>query len=268
MKKTRNVHHQLYYSAKTWIVVCLVGVLIGFGAAYSQVSPILLRTTGGTVGAKTELMLLARSGAVDFSSEVRLQGRLTLSNPTVFYPQQWIVEKSTVPVDSTLTRLNDSTYTFLLRLRCASPQGCDTLIRLRGEVLAASDSVCEVRLTDLRLTDAAGSRIIPPTSAVLTVQSFGTPLPIIRVPRLEQNAPNPVARGNSTTWAYRIDEPSDITFSIYTSLGQEVVRIERKNQARGAHLETWTPETPLSGGIYFVRFSSNTGEIWQRCVIQ
>ena len=237
-------------------------------AQQSALSPIILQTTDGTVGARSELVLLARQNAIGWGGEVRVEARLHLSNPTVWYPEEWISGKNVQLVGRALSRLNDSTWDVALTLRCSALAACDTLARLRGEVLAPSDSTTTLRFDNLRLTDGRGSRIVPSTSSVLRVQSIGAPLPFIRTPRLEQNAPNPIPRGNATTWAYRIDEPSDVTFHIYTILGQEVVRLERKNQSRGAHIETWIPETPLAAGVYYVRFRSSTGEIWQRCIIE
>lgn len=263
-------------------VLCLViaYLILGAGAfrvsAQAQqpsVSPIIFQATSGIVGAMTDVWILAQqpSGSnqqpISFSTDVALEGRVLLSNPTVFFPREWLGGNRTTLLERSLTRLNDSVYTFAVRFRCASSQACDSLLRLRGEILAPSDSVCTIRLYNMRLTDSRGSRGIASTSAVLRVESIGTPLPIIRVPSLTQNAPNPVMRGESTSWGYRIDEASDVTFSIFTTTGQEIARLERKNQPRGAHTETWAPIGLQSGGVYYVRFSCSTGEIWQRCVV-
>ena len=235
---------------------------------FAQVSPIRLQTVRGLVGEKNDIAILAKADSISFSGDIRLEGRLLLSNPTVFYPEAWIAALGTqLLIRPLLNRENDSTYTFSITLRCTQSMRCDTLVRLRGEILAASDYVTDIRLFDVRLTDSRGSRMIPSTFATLTIGSIGTPLPIIRRPSLEQSAPHPILRGNSLKWAYRIDEPSDITFTIYTAIGQEIQRIERKNQPRGAHEETWMPEQPLSAGLYYVRFSSSTGDIFQRCIV-
>jgi hypothetical protein len=231
-------------------------------------SPLLLRAPRGVVGERASISLHARAGAIDFSGDVFVQGRIFLSNPTVFYPENWIQPANVRILTRSLTRLNDSVWTFGLSLSCLNAAAaCDTLAFLRGELLAPSDSVTDVRLFDMVLTDAQGARRIAPTSATLTVESIGAPLPIVRIPRLEQNAPNPVPRGSAAVWAYRIDEESDVSFVIYCPLGREIDRIERPKQPRGAHVESWTPTTLVSGGVYFVRFRSGGGEIVQKFIV-
>lgn len=257
------------------MILVIIGIFVfsqTLQAQQTSASPIFLQTTRGTVGAMHDVWLMAQQGApnlqpISASGEVTLEGRIFLSNPTVFFPREWLSGARTMLAERVLTRLSDSTYSFVARFHCTSAQHCDTLFRLRGEILAPSDSVSTIRLYNVRLTDSHGSRIIPATSSVLTVESIGAPFPIIRVPSLSQNAPNPVMRGGSTSWGYRIDEASDVTFSIFTATGQEVERIERKNQPRGVHVETWTPIGYNSGGVYYVRFTCSTGEIWQRCVV-
>lgn len=256
-----------------FIVFVVAVLLIASSSLVAQVSPVFLQTARGLVGERTDVSLLAKANlasadSISFSGNVRLTGKLFLTNPTVFYPEKWFAAQGIQLTKDSLARDNDSVYAFDISLRCTQSVRCDTLVRLRGEILAASDSVTDIRLYDLTLTDSRGSRTIPSTYATLTIGSIGAPLPIIRRPSLEQSAPNPAERGGSIKWAYRIDEPSDITFHIYTVLGQEVVRLERKNQPRGPHEEIWTPLQPLSAGVYYVRFSSSSGEIWQRCIIQ
>jgi len=251
--------------------VTVFAVFLLFAAstfAVAQVSPIRLQTVRGLVGEKNDIAIIAKADSISFSGDIRFEGRLLLTNPTVFYPEVWIAAQGTQLLTAVRTRENDSTYTFSISLRCTQSMRCDTLVRLRGEILAASDSVTDVRLLNMTLTDSRGSRMIPSTFATLTIGSIGTPLPIIRRPSLKQSYPNPVVRGNAMTWEYRIDEPSDITFRLYTALGQEVMKFERQKQSRGVHKETWTPLAPLPAGVYYVRFSSSSGDILQRCIIE
>lgn len=252
-------------------MVSVFAVFLLFAAStfvVAQVSPIRLQTVRGLVGEKNDIAILVKADSISFSGDVILEGKLTLSNPTVFYPEVFVAAQGTQLLDSTRTRENDSSYRFSITLRCTQSMRCDTLVRLRGEILAASDSVTDVRLVNMTLTDSRGRRMIPSTFATLTIGSIGTPLPIIRRPSLKQSYPNPAVRGNVMTWEYRIDEPSDITFRLYTALGQEVMRLERQKQSRGEHKETWTPLSPLPAGVYYVRFSSNSGDILQRCIIE
>lgn len=235
---------------------------------FAQASPIRLHTVRGLVGEKNEIAILAKADSISFSGDVELKGTLILSNPTIFYPEVFVAAHGTQSVAQNLMRQNDSEYQFSITLRCTQSMRCDTLVRLRGEILAASDSVTDVRLVNMTLTDSRGRRMIPSTFATLTIGSIGTPLPIIRRPSLKQSYPNPAVRGNDMTWEYRIDEPSDIIFRLYTALGQEVIRLERQKQSRGVHKETWTPQSPLPAGVYYVRFSSSSGDILQRCIIE
>ncbi|MCS6807364.1 MAG: T9SS type A sorting domain-containing protein [Bacteroidota bacterium] len=247
---------------------------IPLNAQDTHLSPLILVATSGTVGYPTDLILLARRtslyGLFNLSArDIRIEGQLFLRNPTVFYPKEWLAAPNTTLYERILIRQNDSTYTVILRLRCTvASVGCDTLARLRGDILAASDSVSEIRLTNLLLSDNHGQRVIPSTSVVLTIRSIGAPLPIIRIAQLHYNAPNPFSRMEGTSWTYTIDEPSDIEFSIFNAFGQEIERIERKNQPRGTHVEIWKPKGWIASGVYYIRFSSSTGAHWRRCIVE
>ena len=271
MKLYRLVWLSNARGAAVALVACILQTTaaLTLSAQSGDDSPVFLRAPRGVVGERVSLALHARAGAIDFSGEVLLQGRVFLSNPTVFYPENWLQPANVRIQTRSLGRLNDSVWTFSLSLRCQSVgvMICDTLAFLRGELLAPSDSVTDVRLFDMVLTDARGTQRIAPTSATLTVESVGAPLPIVRIPRLEQNAPNPVPRGTAAVWAYRIDEETDVSFVIYCPLGREIDRIERPKQPRGAHVQSWTPTTLVSGGVYFVRFRSGGGEIVQKFIL-
>ena len=89
--------------------------------------------------------------------------------------------------------------------------------------------------------------------------SVGPPLPYIRFATLEQNYPNPVPSGTSTTFAYRIDRRSEVVFHIYNLLGQELVTAELGEQELGPHIFVFVPYPTMPTGAYLVRLVTNSG---------
>jgi hypothetical protein len=200
---------------------------------------------------------------------ITLSGRIVLSNSSLFYPENWIAPQGSSFLAPQLMRVNDSTYTFALSFnRTNNLAARDTLGYVRGEVLAGSDSLFSLRFQELLLVDARGSRMIAGTSGIVRVSFVDVDVPFVRFSQLQSNAPNPVVRGTETRFAYTIDTPSDVTFIFYNLSGQEVDRVERKQQPRGSHVETWIPKVRFSAGAYFVRFATSSGDVLQRLLIE
>ncbi len=196
-----------------------------------------------------------------------LEGRLVLSNSSVVFPVEWQFPQGAQNLASRLMRVNDSTYNFVVNCRRTSTSNHDTLAYLRCEILAGSDTVSQIRASNMRYTDSRGSSAIPDVSGSIFATILDVSVPFVRFAQMQANAPNPVVRGTATRWAYTIDAPSDIIFYIYNIGGEEVERIERK-QGRGSHIETWIPRGNIAAGTYFVRFTSNSGDVVQRLVIE
>lgn len=231
-------------------------------------SELRIESTRGVIGGKINVPLrLPKLDSTHVNVPLTLEGRFILSNSSVFFPLEWQFPQGAQNLASRLTRVNDSTYTFVVQSRRTANLPNDTLAYLRGELLAGSDTVTAISMRELRFTDARGSRTIPTTTGTIFNDFVDVVGPFVRFAQLQMNAPNPVLRGSPTSWAYTIDVPSDVVFTIYNLAGEEVERIERK-QIRGSHVETWNPRPNIAAGAYFVRFTSNSGDVLQRFVIQ
>lgn len=201
---------------------------------------------------------------------ITLDGRFVLSNSSVVFPKEWQFPQGAQNLASRLTRVNDSTYTFVINCRRTSTPSAtnnDTLAFLRCEILAGSDTLSSLRASALRYTDSRGSSVIADVSGFVFARILDASVPFVRFAQMQAGAPNPVGRGAATRWAYTIDAPSEVIFFIYNTSGEEVERIERKKE-RGSHIETWFPRANIAAGTYFVRFTSNSGDVIQRLVIE
>lgn len=236
---------------------------------FAQQTPTLrIESTRGAVGTKINIPV-RWVNAGDVQGNITLSGRIVLSNSSLFYPENWIAPQGSSFLASQLVSVNDSTYTFALSFsRTNTLAARDTLGYVRGEVLLGSDSVFALRFQEIRLTDARGSRMIAGTSGIIRVNFVDVDVPVVRFSQLQASAPNPVVRGTETRFAYTIDIQSDVTFIFYNLAGEEVDRVERKQQPRGAHVETWIPKPRFAAGAYFVRFATNSGDVLQRLLIE
>ncbi len=86
----------------------------------------------------------------------------------------------------------------------------------------------------------------------------GKDLAAMNVPaefRLDQNYPNPF--NPSTTIAYALPEPANVTLTIYNMLGQEVARLVSADQAAGNYIVTWNA-TGHASGLYLLRLEAGS----------
>ena len=248
------------------LVVFLV-MSIFCAPCFSQTLPELrIESARGAIGTKINIPIRLLNTLVT-QGNITLEGQLLLSNSSLLFPESWLFPQGAQNLASRLIRVTDSTYTFAVSTRQTSAVGGDTLAYLRAEILAGSDSVMTVHLRNLKLTDVAGSRMIASTFGTVQVNFTDVSAPFVRFSQLQSNAPNPVQRGTMTRWAYTIDAPSDVVFTIYSLSGEEIERVERK-RGRGSHVEEWIPRPNIAAGAYFVRFSTNSGDVVQRLLIE
>jgi hypothetical protein len=257
-------------AARFICVALLLAALFAWqsAAVFSQQSPELhVESVRVAVGTRVALPLRLLASGSTIQETQTLEGRITLSNSSLLYLEEWRTAEGSQILASRLTRLNDSTYTFMLQIRRIVGT-TDTIAYLRAEVLAGSDSVTTLLFHAVRLTNLQRESALAPTTATVTVQFVDSDAPFARFAELQPNAPNPVLRGTETRWAYTIDIPSDVTFIIYNAAAEEVERIERRQQSRGFHVETWIPTRHVAAGMYFVRFITNFGVAFQRLSIE
>ncbi len=204
-------------------------------------------TAHGIVGEKVELRLIIDKPDTEIA---KISGQLLLSNPTVFYPEEFLKAESVV-----LKRENDSVYSFSFSAR-------DTIF-LKGEALAGSDSVCEISFKNVTIDGISVSDF----KGIIITESIGAPLPYIRFASLEEGFPNPAARGETITWAYRLDKASNVTFGFYTLLGKEILLKDLGEQTATIHTFSLTPDVDFAAGVYWVRLITNSGESLQQMMV-
>lgn len=109
-------------------------------------------------------------------------------------------------------------------------------------------------------SDGKGDSIVVTDSSIhqITMGAIGGsagPLPaaLAGVARLLQNYPNPFA--GSTTLIFDLEQPLEVTLSVYDVLGRQVARPGGGAFARGRHEIDWKPEG-LAPGIYFLSLES------------
>lgn len=249
-------------------------LLPGFFYRYSILLPMLLMvvfmqgwaqklvlqdTARGSVGDEMSVTLTLR----DTGSAIVLQGKLFLSNPTVFYPLRF-KEDSLLRIDKQqLVRHTDSTYSFAINISPLEQGRTELVLKLWGEALAGSDSLCFLSFDSVYVGDS----LLRPLRTTILTNSIGTRLPYVRFATLEAGYPNPTAPGLNTTWAYRIDKASTISFISYDVLGREIRRDVIENQSLGVHLYQFVPDLDFPVGVYTLRMKTNSGEALQRFVV-
>lgn len=231
----------------------LLALLLGAAPARAQ---IVIDTARGLVGQKVRVPLHLTADSVE-SGFLTLTATMQLSNPTVFYPERFTAPSGDSVIGSTMRQVKDSIYevSFTIQRSGGARSGGDTLIYLDGEALAGSDSICIIDFTRISVD---GNELHSASGIVIT-RSIGPPLPYVRFAILEQNYPNPVPRGGSTTWAYRIDKRSDVRFHFYNVLGEELMVVQLGDQDIGPHTYLFTPQLDMPTGAYLVRLVTNSG---------
>lgn len=190
-------------------------------------------------------------------SKFKITGSLFVSNPTVFYPEQFKTTVGKITDDTKIVRVNDSIYNFVVGIGgFATKYPVDTItFYLSGELLAGYDTVCNLKFFNMELDTLRQNNFVD------TVYSFtkGPVMRYIRLARLDEGYPNPVWPGTSVTWNYNIDKPSDVVFTIYSVLGEEV--LERKIFSNaGLQQFVLSFDNTFAAGYYILKFSSNSGD--------
>ena len=199
----------------------------------------------------------------DSISQFKIIGSFYLSNPTVFFPNQFITAIGTITKNSSITRMSDSIYNFELGISNITLLFKDTLtFYLSGELLAGYDTVCFLKFFDVKFD------INPVNNFYDTVYSNtkGSSLRYVRLPHLQEGIPNPVWAGSSAIWNYNIDKPSDVIFIVYNILGEAV--LERKFfSLAGFQQFALSFDNTFPAGYYLLKFSSNSGDDFQPFII-
>ena len=128
------------------------------------------------------------------------------------------------------------------------------MLTLHGIALAGSDSITLSTITG-RLQDS----IVIDTTILIRISSVNTPLPYVRFSVLSDNIPNPVMRGEPTTWSYALDKPGKISIAIITLDGR-IIEEFSMIQDRGIHVFEFIPNAyTYHPGVYGMRLITEQG---------
>lgn len=128
------------------------------------------------------------------------------------------------------------------------------ILRIHGLALAGSDS-----MTMSTITGKFQDSIIIDTSIMIRTSSVNTPLPYVRFSVVSDNIPNPVMRGEPTTWSYAIDKPGKISIAIITLDGR-IIEEFIMMQDRGIHAFEFIPNAyTYHPGVYGMRLITEQG---------
>jgi hypothetical protein len=232
------------------LAIILIGLIIAAEATAADISADSIETE---IGDEICLKLNIKGLQQD---DRAIEGVALLSEPSLF-----IIDsiKGAGP-DWQLLRKNDSVYTFSGRLEGTGTSG---EIGLCGRISAGSGTICDVYYNNL----AIGGMAQNPVKGRIYVAAEPHGRPYVRFVEIERNYPNPVYRGQTTRWPFRLDIESDIEVKIYDLYGQLVLN-ERIEGARGAVEYKYTPDSEVSAGVYLIRFKTQTGIIYKNFIIE
>jgi hypothetical protein len=128
------------------------------------------------------------------------------------------------------------------------------IFTIHGLALAGSDS-----MTMSTITGKFQDSIVIDTSISIRISSVNTPLPYVRFSVLSDNIPNPIMRGEVTTWSYALDKPGKINIAIITLDGRIIEEFSMM-QDRGIHAFEFIPNAyTYHPGVYGMRLITDQG---------
>lgn len=219
------------------------------------IAQLKLMPASGTVGKEMQIIMSFEADST-LSSVSEMQGVIHLTNPTLFYPERFVAASAIG--SSELIRVNDSTYNF--KIKFLQNVTNDTLLGIAGEALAGNDSVGFLIIDSLVINNKKNNSLL---QAKITTQNIGSPLFYTRYSTLEQNYPNPVNRGKTTTWAYKIDKKMRVIFHIYNLIGEEFLADDLGILDHGVYKYTLNVDRQLPMGAYFIRLEAENNSATQ-----
>ena len=128
------------------------------------------------------------------------------------------------------------------------------MLSIHGLALAGSDSMTLAHIKGMKVDSIAID-----TSIMIRISSSNTPLPYVRFSVLSDNIPNPVMRGEITTWSYAIDKTGIVSIAIITLDGRIIEEFSMM-QDRGMHVFQFIPNTyTYHPGVYGMRLITGQG---------
>jgi len=128
------------------------------------------------------------------------------------------------------------------------------ILSIHGLALAGSDSMTMAFVKGMK-----EDSMLLDTSLMIRTSSSNTPLPYVRFSVLSDNIPNPVMRGEVTTWTYAIDKTGIVNIAIITLDGRIIEEFSMQKE-RGIHTFQFIPNSyTYHPGVYGIRLITEQG---------
>ncbi len=187
----------------------------------------------------------------------RLTARLVLSNPTVFFPQQFSVNG--IKQASAIQRESEQIFRISIDLDSTDSSRC----MLGGITLAGNDSLCRLNFDSLRIATTS----LDSVSTLLVVQdTSGIWHSYLRFASVSESMPCPAYDGTALRWTIRLDEASDVDCMVYDSKGR-MIRAYTTYAPIGTSEFVFQPDALVYPGSYELYLRCSTGEARRRFVI-
>lgn len=241
--------------AGTTILACLL-LLLPAGTGAGAVVPV---DGGGLIGKEATVPFVAER-RLEAGDTVRLSGDFRLDDPTVFYPLLFRMTGPDSLLVAELSSSTDSTWSFSLSvlLRRDLAPG-DTLLLLTGEALAGADTTTRVIFSGL-LADGTPRE---EREVRITTIPIGPSLRYVRFGRLDPGRPNPVVPGDRVSWGFRIDQQSDVIFTIYDLTGRMIIRDDLGRLDKGVYRHSIAIDLSTPSGFYLVHLATELGHDYE-----
>ncbi len=195
------------------------------------------------------------TGHTNAGAIVYISGDFHLSNPTVFYPENFTTSAGYSMIDSSITRLSDSTYTFIISFRIDENIIDTVVFNFCGEALAGSDSVCILTFSGLALNNEPAQDF----DATVRISTIAGTIPYIQFPRITNIYPNPAEAGESFIVQYYSYKKADIKFYLINVVRQEELIANFKSVEQGPSEFTYMTGQGFAAGAYWIIMITEMG---------
>jgi hypothetical protein len=186
-----------------------------------------------------------------------------------FNPQVVSLQRTTTPLASAIlcdTLKQDSLYIppdrMQVRISCNAPSvgAANQNILLHFLALSGKDSTTKVDLLTIQL-NGANVPISNPSNGLITIRN--NKQVVQNFPEfLGQNFPNPVER--LTTFPYSINNVTNVTFSVYNSVGEKILTFPTIQRDRGGYnFILGMDPTEFASGTYCLQMETNENVYFQ-----
>ncbi|MBI5325354.1 MAG: hypothetical protein HZB41_08815 [Ignavibacteriae bacterium] len=185
-----------------------------------------------------------------------LEGKIHLSNPTVFYPDSITNLSGFIMTPDITQNIHDSAWIFKTEFEKSNSNDSLIYLMLYGEALAGTDSTCFLKFTGIKLNEIS----VNDFTTKVTIHRGSIPSNYIRFAKIIKYYPNPVEDERPTKWYYLIDKSTIVEFYIIDYRGKETFLVNLGEKSIGIHEFDFTPEMGFSSGWYWMKLKTTIGE--------